>query len=601
MRIVVITPEYPPSDRSGGIGTHSETVAPALARRGHDVCVLTRGAPGVEERDGVRIERLDHRWVPNRPAAHLLDLRTISAAARRFGPDVVQAPEWEAEGWWVARFGHVPLVTRLATPTYLLEELNRPPSDVRARLVRGLERDQTRRSAAVYAPTKAILERVGGDWGLDPSRMTQIPNPVSIAEIEQAGRGEPPFPLPARFLVFLGRIEPRKGVEELAEALPRVLGANPGVEALLIGPDPGVEGGALTERLRRSVEPVADRIRFVGELPREQALAVVARAEIAVFPSVWESFGYVALEAMALGVPVVASRTGGLAELVEDSRTGWLVPPGDADALGEALLARFAAGEGNRPVAEAAREEARRYDVDTVIDLIIDLYERAAENRFDSRLYQRGYRSYFRADDSADPFHELYEAKRRSVLAGLEREPRLRVLDVGGGYGRVAAPLAERHEVTLVDISEEMLAEARERCPPEVQLVQADARELPFPDASFDLVLGLDLLAHLPDTAQALRELTRVARVGGRVVFDTTNAVPLWVLAYPSYVNWRPKRLARTLLGSGVLPEWRTLVRHHRAADVRHALEETGLQLDHRDRFGPPWSAKWHLWWTRRL
>ena len=54
MRIVVITPEYPPSDRSGGIGTHSETVAPALARRGHDVCVLTRGAPGVEERDGVR-------------------------------------------------------------------------------------------------------------------------------------------------------------------------------------------------------------------------------------------------------------------------------------------------------------------------------------------------------------------------------------------------------------------------------------------------------------------------------------------------------------------------------------------------------------------
>ena len=601
MRIVLITPEFPPATRVGGIGTHSATVAPALARRGHEVCVLTRGAPGIEERDGMRVERLDHRWVPNRPAEHLLSLRTIAVAARKFRPDVVQAAEWEAEGWWVARFGGIPLVTRLATPTYLLEELNRPPRDNRARLVGRLERDQARRSAAVYAPTQAILERVAGDWSLDPARLERIPNPVSIEEIERAGSGEPPFALPERFLVFLGRIERRKGVEQLAAALPQVLGANPDVDAVLIGPDPGTEGGALSERLRRSVEPVAERVHFVGELPREQALAVVARAELAVFPSLWESFGYVALEAMALGIPIVASRAGGLAELIENGRTGWLVPPGDADALAETLLARLAAGEDNREMAEVAREEARRYDVEAVVDALVDLYDRAAHGPLDASIYQRGYRRYFRADEPADPFHALYERKRRAVLAGLLGRPRRRVLDVGGGYGRLAAPLAERHDVTLVDISEEMLAEARIRCPPEVDLVHADARELPFRDESFDVVLALDLLPHLPDTAQALRELARVARMGGRVVFDTTNAVPLWVLAYPRYVNWRPKRLVLTLLSGGVLPEWRPLVRHQRATDVRRALEEAGLELERRDRFGPPWSAKWHLWWTRRL
>ncbi|MGB2875427.1 MAG: glycosyltransferase [Gaiellaceae bacterium] len=596
----MITPEYPPSDRMGGIGTHSATIAPALARQGHEVCVLTRGTPGVEEHDGLRIERLDHRWLPNRPAEHLLSLRAIAAAARRFGPDVVQAAEWEAEGWWLARFGRFPVVTRLATPTYVLEQLNRPPSDPRASLVRRLERDQTRRSAAVYAPTRAILERVGTDWGLDPSRLELIPNPVSIDEITRAGKAEPPFPLPARFLVFLGRIERRKGVEELAAALPRVLGANPGAEALLIGPDPGEEGGALTARLRVAVAPVAARVRFVGELPRDQALAVVARADLAVFPSLWESFGYVALEAMALGTPVVASRAGGLAELIEDGRTGWLVPPADADALAEVLLARLAAPEESKRVAETAFKAARSYDVDAVVGDIVALYERAGRPGLDASIYHHGYRRYFRADDPQDPFHGLYEHKRRTVVEGLSREHGLRVLDVGGGYGRLAEPLAARHDVTLVDLSPEMLAEARERCPPEIALVQADARELPFPDGSFDVVLAIDLLAHLPELDQALRELARVASPGGRVVFDTTNAVPLWVFAYPRYVDWRARRLLLTLRAGGVLPEWRPLVRHHRAGEVRSALGEAGLRLERLERFGPPWSAKWHLWWTSR-
>ena len=85
-----------------------------------------------------------------------------------------------------------------------------------------------------------------------------------------------------------------------------------------------------------------------------------------------------------------------------------------------------------------------------------------------------------------------------------------------------------------------------------------------------------------------------------RLRTDTTNAVPLWVLAYPRYVDRRPKRLLVTLLAGGVLPEWRHLVRHHRATEVRRALGEGGLRLERLEHFGPPWSAKWHLWWTRR-
>jgi glycogen(starch) synthase len=598
MRIVMITPEYPPATRIGGIGTYAATVAPALARRGHEVFVLTRGEPGVQERDGVRVERLEHRWLPDRIGEHLLSLRTIASAARSLHPDVVQAAEWEAEAWWVARMTRVPVVTRLATPTYLLEELNRPPPDRRAWTVRRLERDQARRSSAVYAPTRAILDRVARDWELDPARLELIPNPVSIAEIEQAGAGEPPFPLPARFVVFLGRIERRKGVETLAAALPRVLTAHPELEALLVGPDPGDEGGALTERLRRLVAPVSERVRFVGALPRQQALSVVGRAEVAVFPSLWESFGYVAVEAMALGRAVVASRTGGLAEIVEDGRTGWLVPPGDAEELASSVLSRLESPDEARRVGEAAREAARAYDVEHVAGELDGLYRRSL-GELDASLYRRGYRRYFRAEDQRDPFYRLYARKRASVLEGLARlPPRSRVLDVGGGYGRLAAPLAESHEVTLVDVSPEMLDEARRRCPDSVELVQADARELPFLDGEFDAVVALDLTPHLPDLAAGVHELARVARPGAAVVFDTTNALPLWVLAYPRYFEWRPKRLLLTLRAEGVLPEWRALVRHHRARETEGALAAAGLRLERREQFGPRFAPTWYLWWT---
>ncbi len=584
----------------GGIGTNTATLAPALARRGHVVSVVTPGEGSVREEDDVTVARLDHRWLPTRPARTLAARVAIERAVRRFKPDVVQAAEWSAEAWWLTRRDSRPVVTRLATPSYVLGQLNRLPIDRHEQLVRWLERDQTQRSAAIYAPTRAIAERVAKDWDLDRERIALIPNPIDVQEVLEAGAMTPPLSLPARYVVFNGRLERRKGVEVLAQALRRVLGEDLGLEAVLIGRDPGDENGLLTRRVLAHLEPVRDRVHLLGELPRADALAVVARSEVAVVPSLWESFGYVAVEAMALGRPLIAARAGGLTEIVEHGRTGWLVPPGDADALAACLLERLADSEGSARAGLAAVEAARRYDVNTVVDTLVELFERTRQRtteEFDRSLYRRGYRQFFRADDRRDPFHALYEAKRDAVLSGFDVKRKLKLLDAGGGYGRIAGPLARNHDVTLCDISPEMLEEAQKRWP-SLHLVEADARSLPFGDRAFDAVLAIDLLPHFPDLEAGVRELARVVRPGGRVVFDTSNASPWWVLAFPSYVNWRPRRLLRTLRGGGVLPEWQRLVSHHRAAEVRLAIAASGLRLERVETFGPSWTPKWHLWWT---
>lgn len=596
MRIVLISPEYPPAERMGGIGTNTATVARALARRGEDVLVVTRGSAGRSRDEGVEVVRLERRWFPNRAVERLAAYRQIAKAARRFRPDVVQAAEWEAEAWWLARWSPIPVVTRLATPTYMLELLNFGELRPQTAFVRRLERDQARQSALVFAPTGAIADRVAADWQLPAGAVELVPNPVDVDEVVRAGTVEPPVDLPERFVAFIGRLERRKGIESLGAALGPLLAARRDLHAVLVGRDSGEEGGAVMEQFRRDTAEIAARVHVLGELPRQAALAVVARAEAVALPSLWESFGYVCVEAMALGRPVVAARVGGFAEIVEDGRSGRLVPPGDAAAL-EQALERFvdAPEEERRRLGEEAVRRARDFDVDAVVDRIGALLERVAGGSGGLRAGAVGYRRYFRPEDEADPFRDLYEQKKQAVLAHFAG-PRRRILDVGGGYGRLAGPLSRHHDVVLCDVSREMLDEARGRWPG-LELVEADARELPFADGEFDAALAIDLFPHLPKLEEGLRELVRVVRPGGDVVFDTTNASPWWVLAYPAYFDRRPKRLLLTMLAGGVLPEWRATVRHHKPHEVREAAAAVGLRIESCRKLGPPWSPKWHLWW----
>src|SRR5688500_4326669 len=320
MRIVLVTPEFPPMVALGGIGTHTAVTSAALAKRGHVVTVVTYAGPEADNTtaDGVRVIRLHERWVPNaalRIAARRAQTARVIAKLRP-KPDVVHAAEWQAEAVAVPFLpGAPPLITQLATPTYIVDELNAATGQRARKLIDWMERRQARASAAVYAPSRAIATRVGGDWTIPITEV--IPNSVDVAAIRRAADREPPVPLPARFVVFLGRLERRKGLDALGPALADVLGTRPDLHAVLGGYDSGEAGASVLRTLRDATRAVVARIDLLGELPAQQALAVAARAELAVLPSRWESFGFVCVEAQALGVPVVATNVGGFAEIVE--------------------------------------------------------------------------------------------------------------------------------------------------------------------------------------------------------------------------------------------------------------------------------------------
>jgi glycogen(starch) synthase len=604
-RVALISCEHPAVPGGGGIGTYTITTGRALARLGHEVTIITCGDGPPREEEGVLVVPLRHRWLPDPVAERVLARYRTARAARQFGADIAQASEWNAEGWWIARRPSLPLVTRLATPTYLATMLNGNPLPPDVAGVRRMERDQAVRSAALVAPTQVIADRVARDWGLQRERIHVVPNPVDVAAVRAAGAQDPGIALPERFMAFFGRLERRKGLDVLAAGLPRVLDAHPDAHLVLIGDDPGAAGGHALEALRHHTARYADRVHVLGELPRDRALAVVARATLVVLPSRWESFGFVAVEALALGRPVVASGDSGFAEIIEDDRSGWLVPPADEQALADALVERMADTDGLERVQAGALVRAKCFDADRVTARLAEVYADVLAagvvgGRFTSGIYEAGYRRFFRPEDRSGPFHDLYERKRRAVLRHFEAQPSMAILDVGCGPGRLTAPLAARHLMTGCDISEQMLEEARSRCPDGVLLVRADARDLPFDDGEFDGLVALDLLPHLPDVDAGLQELARVVRPGGPLVFDTSNALPWWVLAYPSYVSRSPRRLLTVLRHGGVLPEWSATVTHHRSGAVRSAIARAGLRVERLERLGPVWTAKWHLWFTEK-
>ena len=139
----------------------------------------------------------------------------------------------------------------------------------------------------------------------------------------------------SRLILFVGRLERRKGIDLVLEAAPRILGADPSARLIIAGRD--IEGWARKAADMPAAEWL-DRVHFIGEVPDSTRDKLMAKAHMLLFPSRYESFGLVPLEGFVHGVPVVASRSGAIPEVVEDGISGLLFEPERSEALADAVI-----------------------------------------------------------------------------------------------------------------------------------------------------------------------------------------------------------------------------------------------------------------------
>jgi glycogen synthase len=334
LRVGLLSRDYPPDAIAGGIATYTRDLAHGLHALGHEVHVFTRAATSLRREGthlhvhGVAAEPVPVSWTlpsADRMLRWALAVAGRVRALREAGTvlDVIESPNWEVQGLALARLGLGPLVVRLHSPITTLLETNRWERSTDLAAVIALERSIIECADGVTSSTAAVLESVRQTMGVDPERdgrYARIP-----LGIRQASHGSP-RPGPPQ-LLFVGRLERRKGIHTLLEIVPALLKDNPMLTVDIVGPD--LERPSVREAFarRHAWASWRRRCRFHGQVDEDRLDELYARATVLVAPSLYESFGLIYLEAMRFGVPVVGCRAGGIPEVVRDGETGLLVEP----------------------------------------------------------------------------------------------------------------------------------------------------------------------------------------------------------------------------------------------------------------------------------
>jgi len=220
------------------------------------------------------------------------------------------------------------------------------------------ERLAVERAERVIAVSAQMRADILSHFQVAPERVVVIHNGVDADAFRRTEAREVLARRQVRepYVLFVGRISEQKGIFQLLEAA-RALPAE--VSLVLCASSPDTP--ELAARLQAAVAG-RSRVQWINAmLPVPEVVQLYSHAAVFACPSIYEPFGLINLEAMACGTPVVASRVGGIPEVVVDGETGWLVPPGDAAALAEALRGALADPARARRMGEAGRRRVEAH------------------------------------------------------------------------------------------------------------------------------------------------------------------------------------------------------------------------------------------------
>ncbi|CAN5747921.1 D-inositol-3-phosphate glycosyltransferase [soil metagenome] len=396
--------DQPGTGDSGGMNVYVRAVAERLAGRGVAVDLFTRCRGGEDHEvktlaPGSRVvsvkagpcELLPKAELPRYLPEFLGGVLRV-AHEDGCGYEIVHSHYW-LSGWvgraMSASLG-APLVASFHTlgkvKNYSLARGERPEPEVRLAAEEAVISEADR----VLAPTPTEAAQLVGLYGADPSAVRLVPPGVDHLLFLPGDRAESRERLHLsglRLALYVGRLQPHKGPDVAVRTLAEAVARDPEVARHLVlaivggpsGPDKGAEVARLLELA--SALGVSERVMLFPPQPQSKLVDFYTAADVVLVPSRSESFGLVALEAQACGTPVVASEVGGLAYVVDDGKTGYLVEGHDPGDHADRLLQILRDPRLQTAFGEEAARQALRFTWDATTDEMVSVYDEVLELR----------------------------------------------------------------------------------------------------------------------------------------------------------------------------------------------------------------------------
>lgn len=402
MRLCFLTRDYALYPPFGGVATYVRDAAQWLASAGHDiqvVCVNRRRCAHIAQDGLVRVHFVGPKRLRPRalvglsarlPGLHGLveaysgwDLLEnslggwvmVDRLAREAPFDLIECDDYEGKAFWGLWPRHR---YRIVLRGHGIIHLDLPFAQYHgARFHHQLEALCADRADFILTAAQYLVDSYRTELSLRHNRIVNLALPMAVDEMAQryarVERADNQI-----VILYVGRLEHRKGTDSLFAALKAVRQRGAAIHCILVG----APESEFKTQLDDFMASNGSWVTYAGALPQNQVFEHMAQADMLVLPSRTETLPRVLIEAQALSLPQIATRVGGIPEIVEDGVTGFLVDAGDVAALADAMMKLCLDPQLRRSLAEASRVKASaRYNVDVIMNQQLEVYRCIAEGQ----------------------------------------------------------------------------------------------------------------------------------------------------------------------------------------------------------------------------